>query len=72
MQHNGSMWADVFLVKDGASPDPNDAKFDPNSVHQIRSRTCIYSLLCHCLLKVNCSLDPLHPKDEGQKGEKSP
>ncbi|KAK7696037.1 hypothetical protein QCA50_000678 [Cerrena zonata] len=45
VQHNGSMWADVFLVKDGASPDPNDSKFDPDSVHQIRK------LLTHYLPK---------------------
>ncbi|KAI0082450.1 cleft lip and palate associated transmembrane protein [Panus rudis PR-1116 ss-1] len=36
IQHNGSMWADIFLVKDGASPDPSEATFDPNSVHHVR------------------------------------
>ncbi|CAL1701068.1 unnamed protein product [Somion occarium] len=36
VQHNGSMWADVFLVRDGASPDPNDANFDVNAVHHVR------------------------------------
>ncbi|KAL6305894.1 cleft lip and palate transmembrane 1 [Sparassis latifolia] len=36
VQHNGSLWADVFLVRDGASPDPSSPKFDPSSVHHIR------------------------------------
>ncbi|KAI0722227.1 cleft lip and palate transmembrane 1 [Cerioporus squamosus] len=34
--NNGSLWADVFLVRDGASPDPSDSKFDPRAVHHIR------------------------------------
>ncbi|KII95289.1 hypothetical protein PLICRDRAFT_128949 [Plicaturopsis crispa FD-325 SS-3] len=36
VQNNGSLWADVFLVKDGASPDPTDPSFDPKSVHHVR------------------------------------
>ncbi|KAG1752375.1 cleft lip and palate associated transmembrane protein [Suillus paluster] len=36
VQNNGSLWADVFLVKDGASPDPSNASFDPHSVHHVR------------------------------------
>ncbi|KAH8106020.1 cleft lip and palate transmembrane 1 [Cristinia sonorae] len=36
VQNNGSLWADVFLVKDGASPNPHDSSFDPASVHHIR------------------------------------
>ncbi|KAL0950176.1 hypothetical protein HGRIS_010169 [Hohenbuehelia grisea] len=34
--HNGSLWADVFLTKDGASPDPKSPKFDVEHVHQVR------------------------------------
>jgi hypothetical protein len=37
---NGSLWADVFLVKEGASPNPHDDKFDPTSVHHTRKRGC--------------------------------
>ncbi|PIL36949.1 hypothetical protein GSI_00641 [Ganoderma sinense ZZ0214-1] len=37
VQNNGSLWADVFLVRDGASPDPSDAKFDPRAVHHVRT-----------------------------------
>ncbi|KAK7049750.1 hypothetical protein VNI00_005781 [Paramarasmius palmivorus] len=33
---NGSLWADVFLTKNGASPDPQDPSFDPESIHHIR------------------------------------
>lgn len=38
MQHNGSLWADIFLVRDGASPDPSSPKFDPKLVHHARKR----------------------------------
>lgn len=37
VQSNGSLWADVFLVRDGASPDPTDSKFDPRTVHHVRT-----------------------------------
>ncbi|GJE84973.1 cleft lip and palate associated transmembrane protein [Phanerochaete sordida] len=36
VQHNGSMWADVFLCRNGASPDPNSPKFDSDAVHHAR------------------------------------
>jgi hypothetical protein len=36
VQQNASLWADVFLTKEGASPDPSDPSFDPHSVHHIR------------------------------------
>lgn len=36
VQRNGSLWADIFLVKDGASPDPSNPSFDPHSVHHVR------------------------------------
>ncbi|TCD70434.1 hypothetical protein EIP91_003515 [Steccherinum ochraceum] len=36
VQNNGSIWADIFLVKDGASPNPHDETFDPVSVHHVR------------------------------------
>jgi hypothetical protein len=32
------LWADVFLVKDEANPDPSHPEFDPLSVHYIRKR----------------------------------
>ncbi|KAF9236213.1 cleft lip and palate associated transmembrane protein [Melanogaster broomeanus] len=36
VQRNASLWADVFLTKEGASPDPSHQSFDPQSVHHIR------------------------------------
>lgn len=38
VQQNASLWADVFLTKEGASPDPSNPSFDPQSVHHIRKR----------------------------------
>ncbi|OJT09062.1 Cleft lip and palate transmembrane protein 1 [Trametes pubescens] len=42
VQNNGTLWADVFLVRDGASPDPSDTKFDPQSVHHVRTALTKY------------------------------
>jgi hypothetical protein len=36
VKRNGSLWADVFLVKDGASPNPRHDNFAPESVHHVR------------------------------------
>ncbi|TFY69424.1 hypothetical protein EVJ58_g405 [Rhodofomes roseus] len=36
IQHNGSLWADIFLVKDGASPDPSKPNFDVRAIHRAR------------------------------------
>lgn len=38
VQLNASLWADVFLTKEGASPDPSHPSFDSQSVHHIRKR----------------------------------
>ncbi|GLB34122.1 putative cleft lip and palate associated transmembrane protein [Lyophyllum shimeji] len=34
--NNGSLWMDVFLTKEGASPDPYDPAFNPENIHHIR------------------------------------
>ncbi|PVF99354.1 cleft lip and palate transmembrane 1 [Serendipita vermifera] len=31
-----ALWADVFLTKDGANPNPTSPGFEPNSVHHVR------------------------------------
>lgn len=36
VQNNGSLWADIFLVKDGASPDPSKPNFDIRAIHHVR------------------------------------
>ncbi|KAJ3982282.1 cleft lip and palate associated transmembrane protein [Lentinula detonsa] len=33
---NGSLWADIFLTKEGTSPDPQNEKFNPEHIHHIR------------------------------------
>ncbi|KAJ2917482.1 hypothetical protein MD484_g2929, partial [Candolleomyces efflorescens] len=33
---NGSLWADIFLTKNGASPNPRKSSFKPQNVHHIR------------------------------------
>ncbi|CAK5275314.1 unnamed protein product [Mycena citricolor] len=34
--NNGSLWADIFLTRDGASPNPHNAAFNPENVHHVR------------------------------------
>ncbi|PCH41488.1 cleft lip and palate associated transmembrane protein [Wolfiporia cocos MD-104 SS10] len=36
VQHNGSLWADVFLVRDNASPNPLKPSYDSRAVHHTR------------------------------------
>ncbi|KAF9226832.1 cleft lip and palate transmembrane 1 [Gyrodon lividus] len=43
VQRNASLWADVFLTKEDASPDPSNPSFDPQSVHHIRKLLTRYS-----------------------------
>ncbi|TFK43833.1 cleft lip and palate transmembrane protein 1-domain-containing protein [Crucibulum laeve] len=33
---NGSLWADIFLAKNGANPDPRSPKYDPYDLHHVR------------------------------------
>jgi len=36
VQHNGSLWAHIFLTKDNADPDPSSAAYQEDSVHHVR------------------------------------
>ena len=45
VQHNGSMWADVFLVKDNATPDPSSSSYNPLLVHHVRQCMCLPSAI---------------------------
>ncbi|ETW84014.1 hypothetical protein HETIRDRAFT_433003 [Heterobasidion irregulare TC 32-1] len=36
VQHNGSLWADIFVVRDSADLDPFKPNFNPNTVHHAR------------------------------------
>ncbi|KAJ7739934.1 cleft lip and palate associated transmembrane protein [Mycena metata] len=33
---NGSLWADIFLAKNGASPNPQNPAFSPDDIHHVR------------------------------------
>jgi hypothetical protein len=44
VQRNASLWADVFLVKQGYSPDPSSPKFNPRAVHHLRKGVSHYRL----------------------------
>lgn len=68
VQKNGSLWADVFLVKDGASPDPSNPSFDPHSVHHVRK------LLTRYMPKVKARKEKnlLSNSDDNEKVEEEP
>lgn len=34
--NNGSLWADIYITKDGAHPDPQTPSYDPSNVHHVR------------------------------------
>ncbi|KAJ7228215.1 cleft lip and palate associated transmembrane protein [Mycena pura] len=34
--NNGSLWADIFLAKNGAHPDPKSDAFSPENIHHVR------------------------------------
>ncbi|KAG1868079.1 cleft lip and palate associated transmembrane protein [Suillus tomentosus] len=68
VQKNGSLWADVFLVKDGASPDPSNPSFDPQSVHHVRK------LLTRYMPKVKARKEKnlLSNSDDNEEVEEEP
>jgi len=39
VQNNGSLWADIFLIKDNATPNPRSPSHNPLLVHH--SRQCM-------------------------------
>ena len=62
---NGSLWADVFLAKSGASPNPTSPNFDPHSVHHTRKRM-LYQLEhsgVEWLINSSVSIDSLPAQD---------
>lgn len=40
VQHNGSLWAHMYLTKDNADPDPSGATYKEDSVHHVKKRAC--------------------------------
>ncbi|KAI0751554.1 cleft lip and palate transmembrane 1 [Daedaleopsis nitida] len=65
VQNNGSLWADVFLVRDNASPDPSDPKFDPRAVHHARTLLTKYI----AKTKIRKEKNLLSGADEDKTGE---
>ena len=68
MLRNGSLWADIFLAKDGAYPDPQDSAFDPALVHHVRKRMSLCILLPYAIpLTFHLVLTPYLPKIKVRK-----
>ena len=38
---NGSLWADIFLTRDGASPDSRNPGFEPENICHVRKRESV-------------------------------
>lgn len=62
VQDNGSLWADVFLVKDGASPDPSKPNFDSRAVHHTRKCEPLCYKFWQTALQTSVSADPIPSK----------
>ena len=45
VQHNGSMWADIFLAKDNVTPNPHSSGYNPLMVHHSRQRMRLLSTI---------------------------
>lgn len=69
VQNNGSLWADVFLVKNGTSPDPSNPSFDPHSVHHVRKREIIASWCFNPRLTCR-SFDAVHAEGKNSQRKK--
>jgi len=69
--NNGSLFADIFLVKEGAAIDPKDPSFNPVNIHFVRK--CrglrIISLPCHSELTIFTSTYTIHAQDQSSQGE---
>ncbi|TFL05805.1 cleft lip and palate transmembrane protein 1-domain-containing protein [Pterulicium gracile] len=42
VQNNGTLWADIYLVKNSSHPDPKNSAFHPENVHHIRKNLTPY------------------------------
>ena len=42
VQHNGSLWADIFLTMGNMSPNPQDPTFDARGVFHKRKRAYLF------------------------------
>lgn len=68
MLRNGSLWADIFLARNGANPDPQHSAFDPALVHHVRKRMFFrFSLPCAISLTFHAVLTPYLPRIKVRK-----
>ncbi|KIJ20518.1 hypothetical protein PAXINDRAFT_166540 [Paxillus involutus ATCC 200175] len=68
VQRNASLWADVFLTKEGASPDPSNPSFEPQSIHHVRKLLTRYSPKA----KLRKEKNLLSSSDDKPKEEEAP
>jgi hypothetical protein len=64
---NGSLWADIFLARNGANPDPQNSAFDPALVHHVRKRMFLALLFCAIPLTIHAVLTPYLPRIKVRK-----
>jgi hypothetical protein len=64
------MFADIFLVKDGASPDPSNPLFSWESIHHYRHCTTIIHGCGIALMDCVFSVDQVFTQSKGPEGEK--
>lgn len=68
MLRNGSLWADIFLTKDGASPNPQNPEFEPANIHHVRKRELVVQFFMIDTLTF-VSVDPIPRPHQGSKGK---
>ncbi|OCH90944.1 cleft lip and palate associated transmembrane protein [Obba rivulosa] len=68
VQHNGSMWADVFLLREGTSLDPLSPQYNPENVRHVRKLLTRY-LPKH---KVRKEKKLLRSKEDASEEEEEP
>ncbi|KAI0254718.1 cleft lip and palate associated transmembrane protein [Lactifluus subvellereus] len=69
VQHNGSLWADIFLTKDNADPDPSSAKYRNDSVHHVRKLLTRYLAKPKIRKERNLLQDKVDGVDEQEEAE---
>ena len=68
MLKNGSLWADIFLARNGTNPDPRNSAFDPALVHHVRKRMFLYFSFPYAILLIfSTVLTPYLPRIKFRK-----
>lgn len=73
--NNGSLWADIFLTKEGSSPNPQSSSFEPENIHHVRKRQswsiCIFNSDPTFNKFYSFSSDPISCEAQDSQGEES-